>query len=159
MTDYDLLIRGGLLVDGSSMPGVRADVGVKDGRIVELGRLKGSAARTIDATGLVVAPGFVDHHTHLDAQLFWDPYGTSEPQHGVTSVVMGNCALALAPTIEADHDALVGSFVRVEAMPRKALELGVPWGWHTYEEYLDALEGRLGINAGGLVGHIPVRQR
>jgi N-acyl-D-amino-acid deacylase len=157
--DYDLLIRGGLLVDGSGIPGYRADVGVKDGRIVELGRLRGSAARTIDAEGMVVAPGFVDHHTHLDAQLFWDPYGTSEPQHGVTSVVMGNCALALAPSIEADHDALVGSFVRVEAMPRKALEVGVPWGWTTYGEYLDALEGRLGINAGGLVGHIPVRQR
>jgi N-acyl-D-aspartate/D-glutamate deacylase len=159
MADYDLLIRGGLLVDGSGLPGVRADVGVKDGRIVELGRLKGSAARVIDASELVVAPGFVDHHTHLDAQLFWDPYGTSEPQHGVTSVVMGNCALALAPAQPADYDALIGSFVRVEAMPRRALEAGTAWNWKTYGEYLDALEGKLGINAGGLVGHIPIRQR
>ena len=157
--DYDLLIRGGLVVDGSGQPGQTADVGVKDGKIVETGRLGGGAARTLDAAGLVVAPGFVDHHTHLDAQLFWDPYGTSEPQHGVTSVVMGNCALALAPTAPTDHEALVSSFVRVEAIPRTVLENGVPWGWRSYGEYLDALEGRLGINAGGLVGHIPVRHR
>ncbi len=156
---YDLLIKGGRIYDGSGMPSYMGDVAVRNGRIVEIGRISGGAARTIDAGGLAVAPGFIDHHTHMDAQIFWDPYATSEPQHGVTSIVMGNCGLTLAPTAESDHDALVKSFVRVEAMPRSVLEMGVPWGWHTYGEYLDALEGKIGVNVGGLVGHIAVRQR
>jgi N-acyl-D-amino-acid deacylase len=156
---YDLLIKGGRVYDGSGMPSYMGDVAVKNGRIVEIGRIAGGAARTIDADGLAVAPGFIDHHTHMDAQIFWDPYATSEPQHGVTSIVMGNCGLTLAPAAESDHDALVKSFVRVEAMPRSVLEMGVPWGWHTYGEYLDALEGKIGVNVGGLVGHIAVRQR
>src|SRR5918997_1928959 len=105
--DYELQIRGGRVVDGSGLPGYQADVGVRDGKVVEIGRLKGSAARTIDAAGLAVAPGFVDAHTHLDAQVLWDPYGTSSPQHGVTSVVMGNCGLTLAPVQERDQDHLV----------------------------------------------------
>ncbi len=155
--EYDLLVRGGRVVDGSGLPGYRADVGVRDGKIAAIGRLRGAAARTIDADGLVVAPGFVDHHTHLDGQMFWDPYGTSEPQHGVTSVVMGNCGLTLAPVEPGSADALVKSFVRVEAMPREALEAGIPWGWRSYGDYLDRLEGRIGINVGGLVGHIAVR--
>ncbi len=156
--DYDLLIKGGRVVDGSGLPGYQADVGVRDGKIAEIGRLRGTAARTIDADGLVVAPGFIDHHTHLDAQVLWDPYGTAEPWHGVTTVVMGNCGLTLAPAKESDRDNIVKSFVRVEAIPRIALEVGVPWSWHTYGEYLDALEGRVGINVAGLVGHIAVRQ-
>jgi len=156
--DYDLLVRGGRVVDGSGLPSYLADVGIKDGKVAEIGRLKGSAARIIDAGGLVVAPGFIDHHTHLDAQLLWDPYGTSEPQHGVTSVIMGNCGLTLAPVKKGDEDALVKSFVRVEAIPRYALEQGVRWGWHTFGEYLDSLEGKVGVNVGGLVGHIAVRQ-
>src|SRR5690349_16674877 len=139
---YDLLIKGGRVYDGSGMPSYMGDVAVKNGRIAEIGRITGGAARTIDAGGLAVAPGFIDHHTHMDAQIFWDPYATSEPQHGVTSIVMGNCGLTLAPTTESDHDALVKSFVRVEAMPRSVLEMGVPWGWHSYGEYLDALEAR-----------------
>ena len=126
--EYDLLIRNGLVVDGSGMPGFRADVGIKDGKVVEIGRLTGFAARVIDADGLVVAPGFIDHHTHLDAQMLWDPYGTSEPQHGVTTVMMGNCGLTLAPVHPGGEDAIVQSFVRVEAMPRAALAAGVPWG-------------------------------
>jgi N-acyl-D-amino-acid deacylase len=154
---YDLLIRGGRVVDGSGLPSYVADVGVKGGKIVEVGRLTGTAARTIDAGGLAVSPGFIDHHTHLDAQMLWDPYGTCEPQHGVTSVVMGNCGLSLAPVKKGDEDAIVKSFVRVEAIPRFALEQGVKWGWNTYGEYLDALEGKLGINVGGLVGHIAMR--
>jgi N-acyl-D-aspartate/D-glutamate deacylase len=89
--------------------------------------------------------------------MLWDPYGTSEPQHGVTTVVMGNCGLTLAPVQPGGEDAIVQSFVRVEAMPREALEAGVPWGWRSYGEYLDRLEGRVGINVGGLVGHIAVR--
>ncbi|HKA32702.1 MAG TPA: amidohydrolase family protein, partial [Candidatus Binatia bacterium] len=156
---YDLLIKGGRIYDGSGMPSYMGDVAVKNGRIAEIGRISGAAARTIDAAGLAVAPGFIDHHTHMDAQIFWDPYATSEPQHGVTSIVMGNCGLTLAPAAESDHDALVKSFVRVEAMPRSVLEMGVPWGWHSYGEYLDALQGKIGVNVGGLVGHIAVRQR
>lgn len=155
--DYDLLVRRGRVVDGSGLPSFVADVGVKNGKIVEIGRLKGSAGRTIDAEGLAVAPGFIDHHTHLDAQMLWDPYGTCEPQHGVTTVVMGNCGLALAPVKTGDEDSLVKSFVRVEAIPRFALEQGVKWAWHSYGEYLDNFEGKLGINVGGLVGHIAVR--
>ena len=155
---YDLLIKNGRIYDGSGMPSYMGDIAVRGGRIVEIGRIAGGAGRTIDAGGLAVSPGFIDHHTHMDAQIFWDPYATSEPQHGVTSIVMGNCGLTLAPAKTSDHDALVKSFVRVEAMPRSVLEMGVPWGWHTYGEYLDALEGKLGVNAGGLVGHIAVRQ-
>ena len=157
---YDLLIKGGRIYDGSGLPSYMGDVGIKEGRIVEIGRVKESAKRTIDAQGLAVAPGFIDHHTHMDAQVFWDPYATSEPQHGVTSIVMGNCGLTLAPVKSSDaaRDALVKSFVRVEAMPRKVLEQGVPWGWHTFGDYLDTLEGKIGINVGGLVGHIAVRQ-
>ena len=154
---YDLIVRGGRVVDGSGLPSFVADVGVKDGKITEVGRLKDSAARTIDAAGLAVSPGFVDHHTHLDAQMLWDPYGTCEPQHGVTSVVMGNCALSLAPVRAGIEDAIVKSFIRVEAIPRIALEQGVKWNWHSYGEYLDNLEGKVGINVGGLVGHIAVR--
>src|SRR5215471_10051351 len=157
---YDLLFRGGRVYDGSGQPSYLADVAVKDGKIVELGRINASAARTIDVAGLAVSPGFIDHHTHMDAQVFWDPLATSEPQHGVTSIVMGNCGLTLAPVKDASaaYDALVKSFVRVEAIPRSVLEQGVPWGWHTFGDYLDALEGKIGVNVGGLVGHIAVRQ-
>src|SRR5437867_7289175 len=139
---YDLLIRGGRVVDGSGLPSYVADVGVKDGKVVAVGKLNDGAARVIDAAGLAVSPGFIDIHTHLDAQMLWDPYGTCEPQHGVTSVVMGNCGLTLAPVKDADRDQLVSSLARVEAIPRPALEAGVPWGWETYGEYLDALEGK-----------------
>jgi N-acyl-D-aspartate/D-glutamate deacylase len=154
---YDLVIRGGRVVDGSGLPSYVADVGVKDGKVVEVGKLKDGAAKTIDAAGLAVSPGFIDHHTHLDAQMLWDPYGTCEPQHGVTSVVMGNCGLSLAPVRQGIEDAIVKSFVRVEAIPRIALEQGVKWNWHSYGEYLDNFEGKVGINVGGLVGHIAVR--
>jgi N-acyl-D-amino-acid deacylase len=154
---YDLVVRGGRVVDGSGLPSYVADVAVKDGKVAEIGKVKDAAAKTIDAGGLAVSPGFIDHHTHLDAQMLWDPYGTCEPQHGVTSVVMGNCGLSLAPVRQGIEDAIVKSFVRVEAIPRIALEQGVKWNWHSYGEYLDNLEGKLGINVGGLVGHIAVR--
>src|SRR5713226_9521602 len=147
--EYDLLVRRGRVVDGSGLPSYVADVGVKDGKIAEVGKLKGSAAKTIDADGLAVAPGFIDHHTHLDAQMLWDPYGTCEPQHGITTVIMGNCGLTLAPVRAGIEDDLVKSFVRVEAIPRAVLAEGVRWGWHTFGEYLDALDGRLGVNVGG----------
>lgn len=155
---YDLHFRGGRIVDGSGLPSYIGDIAIKDGKIAEIGRIQASAAKTIDVDGLVVAPGFIDHHTHMDGQIQWDPYATSEPEHGITSIVMGNCGLALAPVKTGDEEDLLKSFVRVEAIPRSVLEQGVRWGWRTYGEYLDRLEGRLGINVGGLVGHIAVRQ-
>src|SRR5918911_2222570 len=126
---YDLLIKGGRIVDGSGLPGFQGDVAVQDGRIAAVGRVDGAARRTLDADGLVVAPGFIDPHTHLDAQFFWDPLGSSCNEHGVTTVVMGNCGLTLTPCKPADRDLLVGTFVRVEGMPRKVLETSIPWGW------------------------------
>src|ERR1044071_1048690 len=155
--EYDLVVKRGRVVDGSGLPSYVADVAVKNGRIVDLGNIHGSASKIIEADGLAVAPGFIDHHTHLDAQMLWDPYGTCEPQHGITTVVMGNCGLTLAPIKKGDEDAVVKSFVRVEAIPRHALEQGVTWNWHSYREYLDNFEGKVGINVGGLVGHIAVR--
>jgi N-acyl-D-aspartate/D-glutamate deacylase len=155
---YDLVFRGGRVVDGSGLPSYLADVAIKDGKIVDIGQIGQGTGRSIDVHGLVVAPGFIDHHTHMDGQIQWDPYATSEPQQGITSIVMGNCGLALAPVKKGDEDALVKNFVRVEAIPREALEQGVSWGWHSYGDYLDRLEGRIGVNVGGLVGHIPVRQ-
>ncbi|HXT53108.1 MAG TPA: amidohydrolase family protein, partial [Candidatus Eisenbacteria bacterium] len=134
-----------------------ADVGINGGKIVEIGRLHGGAKRTLNVDGLAVAPGFIDPHTHLDAQLFWDPLGTSSCFHGVTSVVVGNCGLSLAPAKPEDRDAVIKSFVRVEAISRRVLEEGIQWKWKSTAEYLDALGTRLGINAAALIGHIAVR--
>ncbi len=155
---YDLLIKGGRIVDGSGLPAFRGDVAVQDGRIVAVGRVAGPARRVLDADGLAVAPGFIDPHTHLDAQLLWDPLGTSSCWHGVTSVIIGNCGLTLAPCKAADRDGVVGSFVRVEGMSRRALEAGFEWRWESMAEYAATLEQRLGLNVGFLVGHCAVRQ-
>jgi len=154
---YDLLLKGGRIYDGSGMPSSYADVGISGGKIVEIGRLNGGAKRTLNVDGLAVAPGFIDPHTHLDAQLFWDPLGTSSCFHGVTSVVVGNCGLSLAPAKPEDRDAVIKSFVRVEAISRRVLEEGIQWKWKSTAEYLDALGTRLGINAAALIGHIAVR--
>ena len=141
------------------MPSFIGDVAIKDGKIREIGNVRDKeAARVIDADGLAVSPGFVDHHTHLDAQLLWDPYGTSCCWNGVTTVVTGNCSLTLFPCKPEDRDALVGSLVRVEAMSRKALEAGVDWAWQTSEEYLKRIGQRLGINVACHVGHSAIRQ-
>lgn len=154
---YDLLIKGGRIYDGSGLPSFNADVGIGDGKIVDIGRLTGSAKRTLNVDGLAVAPGFIDPHTHLDGQLFWDPYGTSICFHGVTSVVVGNCGLSLAPARAQDRESMIKSFVRVEAISRNVLEQGFEWKWTSTEEYMKALGERLGINAAVLVGHIAVR--
>lgn len=154
---YDLLLKGGRIYDGSGMPSSYADIAISGGRIVEIGRLNGGAKRTLNVDGLAVAPGFIDPHTHLDAQLFWDPLGTSSCFHGVTSVIVGNCGLSLAPANPEDRDAVIKSFVRVEAISRRVLEEGIQWKWQSTAEYLDALGARLGINAAALVGHIAVR--
>ena len=153
---YDLLLKGGRIYDGSGMPSYYGDVAIKNGRIVEIGRLNG-ARRTLNVDGLAVAPGFIDPHTHLDAQLLWDPLGTSSCFHGVTSVIVGNCGLSLAPAKPEDRDAVIKSFVRVEAISRRVLEEGFEWKWTSTGEYLSVLGSRLGINAAALVGHIAVR--
>jgi N-acyl-D-amino-acid deacylase len=154
---YDLLLKGGRIYDGSGMPSYSGDVAIHNGKIAEIGRLNGHARRILDVDGLAVAPGFIDPHTHLDAQLFWDPLGTSSCFHGVTSVIVGNCGLSLAPAKPEDRDAVIKSFVRVEAISRRVLEQGIEWKWTSTGEYLGALGTRLGINAAALVGHIAVR--
>ena len=155
---YDLLIRDGLVVDGSGMPAFHADVGIERGKVTEIGRLGGPAKQTIDADGRAVAPGFIDNHCHFDAQVTWDPLCTFSPNHGVTTVIFGNCSLGLAPARPDDHQALAMMLSRVEAIPMESLEAGVPWGWATFPEYLDVLDRRLGVNAGVLMGHSAVRR-
>ena len=155
---YDLLIENGLVVDGTGAPPRQTDVGIADGRIQEIGRLDGSAARTIDADGHVVAPGFIDHHTHFDGQVTFDPLCTFSCYNGVTTVVGGNCSLTLAPVRPGDETALAGMLAKVEAIPYDVLMNGVRWGWSTFGEYLSALDHRLGINFGAMVGHSAVRR-
>ena len=155
----DVLIRSGTLVDGTGAAGRRADVGVRDGRIVAIGTIDEPANDTVDATDLVVTPGFVDPHTHYDAQLFWDPAATSSSLHGVTSIVGGNCGFTLAPLEARDADYTRQMMAKVEGMPLTALEEGVPWKWSTFAEYLDALDGNIGVNAGFLVGHCALRRK
>jgi N-acyl-D-amino-acid deacylase len=155
---YDVVIRGGTVVDGTGAPGRVADVAIVGDRIVAVGRVDGTARREIDATGKVVTPGFVDIHTHLDAQLAWDPVGSSSCWHGVTSVVMGNCGVTFAPVKTEDIEYIAEVMESVEDIPKDSIMKGLPWDWRTYGEYLQFLD-RLpkGINVGGMVGHVAVR--
>ncbi|MEV7617487.1 D-aminoacylase [Streptomyces sp. NPDC089799] len=160
----DHIIKGATVVDGTGAPARTADIGIKDGRIAvisEPGGITEDTRTAEDATGLVLAPGFVDPHTHYDAQLFWDPYATPSMNHGVTTVAGGNCGFTLAPLNpdrpeDADYTRRMMS--RVEGMALAALEEGVDWTWSTFGEYLDALEGRIAVNAGFMVGHCALRR-
>jgi N-acyl-D-amino-acid deacylase len=154
----DLLIKNGTVVDGSGTPRYRADIGVEDGRIVEIGRIRAAAGRVIDADGLIVAPGFIDGHTHMDAQVAWDPLGSCSCWHGVTSVVMGNCGFALAPCKPADREWYARCLTAVEDIPTEAMLAGIEWNWETFPEYLANVE-RLpkGVNYGMYIGHSALR--
>ena len=155
---YDLIIKGGRIYDGSGLPSRTGDVGIVGDRIAEVGRITGNAHRVVNADGLAVAPGFIDFHTHMDAQLLWDPLATSSCFHGVTTLIPGNCGLSLAPCRPEDRDNIIGSFVRVEAMPSQVLRQAVKWEWTTFPEYLARLNQQLGINVAALVGHCALRQ-
>jgi N-acyl-D-aspartate/D-glutamate deacylase len=155
---YDLVIKNGVVIDGSGMPRYRADVGVRGGRIASIGRIRERAREVIDADGQVVAPGFVDGHTHMDAQIFWDPLGTSSCWHGITSVVMGNCGFTLAPCAAADKHMVVRNLQRAEDISAEAMEAGIEWGWTTFPEFLDRLDALpKGINYAGYLGHSALR--
>ncbi len=145
MLDY--LIKGGTVVDGTGAAGFVADVGIRDGRIAAIGKVDEEARETVDGTGLVVCPGFVDPHTHYDAQLFWDPSASPSNLHGVTSVIGGNCGFTLAPLAPQNADYLLNMMCKVEGMPKAALENGVPWDWDTFGSFLGRLDGNLGVNA------------
>jgi N-acyl-D-amino-acid deacylase len=155
---FDVVIRGGTVFDGRGSAGTVADVAIADGTVVEIGRVTDRARQTIDAAGRFVTPGFIDGHTHLDAQIFWDPYAGSLTEHGVTSAVMGNCGFTLAPGAPEQADLIISSIERAEDMSREAIQRGVPWRWTTFEQYLDAVEALpKALNVAAQCGHSAVR--
>ncbi|HEX3176128.1 MAG TPA: amidohydrolase family protein [Methylomirabilota bacterium] len=155
---FDLVVKNGTVIDGSGLPRFRGDIGVRDGRIASIGRIRERAREVLDAEGHVVAPGFIDGHTHMDAQVFWDPYGTCSCWHGITSVVMGNCGFTLAPCSSKDKHLVIRNLERAEDISAEAMDAGIEWSWTTYREFLDTLE-RLpkGINYSGYLGHSALR--
>jgi len=155
---YDIIIRNGTIVDGSGMPRFRADVGIANGKIAAIGRLHENARETIDADGHIVSPGIIDAHTHMDAQVFWDPIGTCSCWHGITSVVMGNCGFSLAPCAEKDKLLVMRNLERAEDIAPEAMEAGIKWSWETFPQYLDAVDRTpKGINYAAYMGHSALR--
>ena len=159
MADYDLLIKNGTIVDGLRMPAFKGDIGVRSGRIVAIGNVQGTAPREIDATGLIVAPGFMDIHTHYDAALSgWDPYATLSGWHGVTTVAIGNCGFGFAPVRPADRERAMLRMERTETIPLSMMQASMRWDWVTFPEFLDSLDRHgLGVNAASLVPYSPLR--
>ena len=157
---FDLIIKGGTVIDGSGSPGVKADVAVTEGKISEIGIIDPNQAEAIvDAENMIVCPGFIDPHTHYDAQLFWDPHATPSSLHGITSVVMGNCGFSIAPISDtSDADYLGAMLVQVEGMSADALRIGVDWNWSSFEDYLKRLDGNVGVNVAAMVGHCALRR-
>ena len=154
----DLVIRNGLIVDGSGLPGRHGDVSIRDGKVVAVGGRAGDAHRVLDATGRVVAPGFIDPHTHYDAQLCFDPYAFPAIEHGITTVVPGNCSLSLAPLRTDQRDAFSRMFRLIEEMPEAAFDAGVDWRWgEGFGGWLDALAENIALNVAPLVGHSVLR--
>jgi N-acyl-D-amino-acid deacylase len=155
---YDLVIKNGTVIDGSGLPRYRADVAVHHGRVAAIGRIREAAREVIDADGQVVTPGFIDGHTHMDAQVFWDPYGTCSCWHGVTTVVMGNCGFTLAPCGKSERHLVVRNLERAEDIAAEAMDAGIDWTWTTFPEFLDRVEMLpKGINYAGYVGHSALR--
>ena len=156
MLDY--LIKGGTLIDGTGSARRAGNIGIKDGRITAVGDVDEAAKETIDATGKIVSPGFVDIHTHYDAQVFWDPNVSPSSYHGVTSVFAGNCGFSVAPLVPEAGDYLMRLLAKVEGMPLQSLQEGVPWNWDSFASYLALLDGKMAINIGFLVGHSAIRR-
>jgi len=154
----DVIVQGADVIDGTGSPRRQADIGIQDGRITAIGAIDESAKQTIDADGLVVAPGVVDIHTHYDAQVLWDPAVTPSPFHGVTTVIGGNCGFTIAPIEASEIDYLTRMLARVEGMPLEALIAGVPYDWRSFGDYLNRIDNTLTINAGFLVGHCAIRR-
>jgi len=155
---YDLIIRGGRVVDGTGLRAYSADIAIADGRIARIGRIDGDADRVFDASGLIVSPGFIDIHTHYDVQLDWDPIATPSCWHGVTTVMAGNCGFTLAPAKPDDVDWLAGMLSRVEGMSRDALGEGLLFKGGSFADFYGRFEGKIGVNVGGYVGHSAVRR-
>ena len=159
MSEYDLVVRGGTIVDGTGVPRYKADLAVKDGRVARInGRISAGGAREIDASGCIVAPGAIDLHTHYDAQIQWDPYASLSGWFGITSLTIGECGFGFAPTRPEDRDLNMRMMDRIEAIPLESMRKGLRWDWETFPEFLDSLERQgLGVNVGALVPFSPMR--
>jgi len=158
-TSYDEIIKGGTVIDGTGTPGRLADIAIRDGKIVTIGKVDGDATIVTDATGRMVMPGVVDVHTHYDAQLLWDPGASPSANHGVTTIIAGNCGFTLAPLrpTAAEAEYLQEMMSRVEGMPLPALRT-IDWNWETFEQYLNQFENRISVNAGWMAGHCAIRR-